>query len=203
MPDGNLVVRAPIALSNTVIEQFINSKEKWIIKKQMEIREKQIFFDSKKLENGTDIFFLGDLYPQKINPNQAEPILFDNGFHFAERYKDRIRDLLIVWYKIKAHEIISKKIAPLKKIHGLNFKTIKITSAQKRWGSCTKNKTLNFSWKVIMLPEPIIDYIVIHELTHLEEFNHSKKFWDKVKDKLPDYNPRRQWLKNNHYKFTL
>jgi hypothetical protein len=67
----------------------------------------------------------------------------------------------------------------------------------KRWGSCGPKGTLNFSWRLVMAPIEIIDYVIVHELIHLEEKNHSEVFWRKMRTIMPDYEKRQEWLKSN------
>ena len=72
-----------------------------------------------------------------------------------------------------------------------------ISSARTRWGSCSAKGTLSFTWRLVMAPLDIIDYVVVHELCHLKEMNHSRAFWERVETILPDYKRRRKWLKEN------
>ncbi|MDK2827693.1 MAG: hypothetical protein PWP67_485 [Clostridium butyricum] len=74
---------------------------------------------------------------------------------------------------------------------------------EKRWASCTKNNELLFNWRSVMAPSNILDYIIVHELCHMKYKNHSKEFWDSVCEILPDYEIRREWLKNNGIKLDL
>jgi predicted metal-dependent hydrolase len=74
---------------------------------------------------------------------------------------------------------------------------IKITEARKRWGSCGSKGTLNFSWRLIMAPMEVIDYVIVHELAHIGQLNHSPTYWRKVAEILPDYKKREKWLKEN------
>ena len=75
--------------------------------------------------------------------------------------------------------------------------TIRITDARQRWGSCTHKGGLNFSWRLIQAPPEIVDYVVVHELVHINQPDHSKKFWAKVRKIMPDYEHRRKWLKDH------
>jgi hypothetical protein len=75
--------------------------------------------------------------------------------------------------------------------------SIRITDARQRWGSCTHKGGLNFSWRLIQAPPKIVDYVVVHELVHISQPDHSKKFWNKVREILPDYERRRKWLREN------
>ena len=78
---------------------------------------------------------------------------------------------------------------------GVTYGRISIRSAKTRWGSCSSEGDLNFHWKLVLMPPEVLDYVVVHELAHRKEMNHSRKFWAEVKNVLPDYEKRRKWLK--------
>ncbi len=80
---------------------------------------------------------------------------------------------------------------------GVEFKKIRLSSAKTRWGSCSVRGSLSFNWKLIQAPVEILDYVVVHELAHLIEHNHSPRFWAKVAEFFPDYKKAKLWLKNN------
>ena len=83
----------------------------------------------------------------------------------------------------------------------LKVKEIKVRSYKNRWGSCSSNGNISYNWKLIMAPEKIIDYVIIHELCHLIHFNHSRDYWGEVSKKLPNYRESKEWLKSNQYLF--
>ena len=78
-----------------------------------------------------------------------------------------------------------------------------VKSQKTRWASCSNRGNLNFNWKLAMAPPEVIEYVVIHELCHRLEMNHSKKFWKHVEDMCPDYNKHKSWLKDNHFRLTI
>ena len=82
-------------------------------------------------------------------------------------------------------------------IMNVTYGTLRLSSARTRWGSCSARGNLNFHWKLILMPPEILDYVVVHELAHRKEMNHSARFWAIVESVLPDYKERRQWLKEN------
>ena len=201
--DGILVVRAPKHVSHSFIQKLLEKKQKWITEKQQIVRERQDKTAPKQYVQGEEFYYLGKCYKLDIVDNLSAPVVFDNGFKIFVRHKEIVKELIIDWYRKQAGKIIPQCVKQIADSHTLEFTNIKITSAEKRWGSCTGKKTLNFSWRIIMLPSDVIEYIVIHELAHLKELNHSKKFWEEVKLLLPDYKDRQTWLKNNSYRFRL
>ncbi len=89
--------------------------------------------------------------------------------------------------KERVLSLVNYKIAEWNKIYNFEFNRISIRNQKTRWGSCSRKKNLNFNYRIMYLPEKVIDYIIIHELCHLKEFNHSKNFWNLVQVALPDY----------------
>jgi len=100
-------------------------------------------------------------------------------------------------YKLKAKEYIPARTKIIANKYWIKYNNIKITSAKTRWGSCTSKRNLNFSYRLILCPEKVIDYVICHELSHLKEMNHSKKFWNEVEKIMPDYKEYNKWLKDN------
>jgi len=201
--DGNLVVRIPKHVSLSVIQNLLKEKQQWIIEKQKVIHERQCKITPKHYVQGEEFYYIGKKFKLDIVDNLSTPIDFNNGFNISSRYKGNIKELLTCWYKKQAGKIIPQCVDQISDSHNLSFNNIKITSAERRWGSCTGKKTINFSWRIIMLPSEIIEYIVIHELAHLKELNHSNKFWFVVGQMMPDYKKRKKWLRDNSYKFRL
>ena len=102
-------------------------------------------------------------------------------------------------YKEEAERVIKNRVMFLNKEYGYLFKNIKIKNQKTIWGSCSKRGNLNFNYKILFLPEKIRDYIIIHELCHLKEMNHSSSFWKLVSKLCPDYRETRKDL----YSYTM
>jgi len=90
-------------------------------------------------------------------------------------------------YKELAREIAEKKLAYFNEVYNFSIGRVSIRNQKTRWGSCSKSRDLNFSYRIIYLPENLCDYIIVHELCHIGEFNHSKKFWALVEKTVPEY----------------
>jgi predicted metal-dependent hydrolase len=101
--------------------------------------------------------------------------------------------------KDKALQIAKDRINHFNKYYNFQFKNITIKNQKTRWGSCSRKGNLNFNYKIALLPENISDYIIVHELCHLKEFNHSKRFWDLVAETIPDYLILRKKLKGGSF----
>ena len=95
-----------------------------------------------------------------------------------------------------ARTVFRQKAALYAGIMGVTFGTITIRDQKTRWGSCSARGNLNFNWRLILAPEPVLDYVVIHELAHRKEMNHSSRFWETVEAVMPDYKNQRQWLRD-------
>lgn len=121
----------------------------------------------------------------------------------SEEGKEVIKDVLIKWYFSKSARIVKQRVNRYSELLAVIPREIKIKDQKKRWGSCSSNGILRFNWRIAMAPISIIDYIVVHELCHLKVKNHSSDFWRLVSLALPDYQRRRDWLKNNTAAFRL
>lgn len=99
-------------------------------------------------------------------------------------------------HKELAREHITARVEYWNQFYGFDYNRIAIRNQRTCWGSCSSNNNLNFSYKLLFLPERLFDYIIVHELCHLEEFNHSQSFWDLVGETLPDYKKLREELHN-------
>jgi len=115
----------------------------------------------------------------------------------------RARDLFRTWYRARAREVLEERVEHFARRMGLAVLGVRITEAKERWGSCSVSGTLNFAWRLVTAPIGIIEYVVVHELAHLVEMNHSRRFWEQVGRILPDYAERRAWLRKNEHRLSL
>ncbi len=100
-------------------------------------------------------------------------------------------------HKKEALELIREKVKRCNQLYDFSFQRISVKNQKTRWGSCSKKKNLNFNYRILFLPEKIADYIIVHELCHLKEFNHSRNFWNLVAQTVPNHKSIRKELKNN------
>jgi predicted metal-dependent hydrolase len=102
------------------------------------------------------------------------------------------------YQKLKGEALlfVERKVDEFNKIYGLSYNKITIRNQKTRWGSCSKKGNLNYNYKIALIPEDLADYIIVHELCHLQEFNHSKNFWNLVAKAIPDYQERRRKIRS-------
>lgn len=100
-------------------------------------------------------------------------------------------------YKAQALDRLTQRVQYYAGLANLTYKTIRVGNARTRWGSCSSKGGLVFNWRLILMPERILDYLVVHELMHLKQQNHSKRFWQEVEAVIPDYKQDERWLKEN------
>ncbi len=106
------------------------------------------------------------------------------------------------WFREYARYTLTRKAIQFSEEMGVTFGRISIKEQKTRWGSCSSKGNINFNWKLVLMPEGIQDYIVVHELAHLKEMNHSARFWKEVEKVLPDYADRVKWQKRHEKEFS-
>ena len=154
---GQVIVRAPIHMTDAEIKKFIDSKSSWLAK---HLHKKE----------------------------QNMELLQEEG-RFTEQEMERIWEL--------AKKVIPEKVAYYARLMGVTYGRISIRRQKTRWGSCSREGNLNFNCLLMMAPPEVLDYVVVHELCHRLEMNHSARFWAQVEKVMPDYRVPRKWLKEH------
>ncbi|MDO8872669.1 MAG: SprT family zinc-dependent metalloprotease [Methanoregula sp.] len=195
-PDGHLIVRAPLKAPAALINTFVKEKSGWIKKKIGEIKQRPAA-TVHAYEEGETFLYLGRVYPLHIVKSENGAIERTDRLCVCRSLLPDIRNRLKRWYMEEARKEIHARCMWFSMMTGYNPTSIRITDARQRWGSCTHKGGLNFSWRLIQAPLEIVDYVIVHELVHLRQPDHSKKFWAKVKEMMPDYEQQREWLREN------
>ncbi len=188
---GDFIVRAPSSVSIDKVNKFIYDKQAWVKRKIDEINQSKL--TPIKCIDGEFLSILGNNYEIKLFDDKH--IKINNNYIFIPN-NNSIKYLREYLIKL-AKEYLSARTDKLSHIYGMSYKSITITSAKTRWGSCSYNNKLNFSFRLMLCNKSVIDYIIIHELTHTIFKNHSKTFWRKVRQFMPEYKTCENWLKQN------
>lgn len=194
--DAQLIVRAPMRASVAMINDLVQEKRSWILKKIREIRQRPAA-PVHAYEEGENFLYLGRSYPLHIVEGTTGTIERTDRLCVCNTLIPDIERHMKRWYMQEAQREIHARCMWFSMTSGHVPTTIRISDARQRWGSCNSRAGLNFSWRLIQAPPDIIDYVVVHELVHISQPDHSKKFWAKVEAILPDYDQRRKWLREN------
>ncbi len=194
--DATLVIRAPLRVSSVYIEEMIREKSAWILRKMEQMKQRQPPSCHEYAE-GELFYFHGRAYPLHIAKNGNMTIERSDRLYVSDTLMPDIRNHIRRWYRVEAQKEIQARCMWFSMKTGHVPSSIRITDAQRRWGSCTHKGGLNFSWRLIQAPPEIVDYVIVHELVHISQPDHSKKFWAKVREIMPDYESRRKWLREN------
>jgi len=200
--NGKVIVRAPLKTPEKLIHTFIESKSGWIIEKKAEAAQRTAL-PVKKFTGGETFLLLGREIPLRLVNTQKTALIFRDEFSLSQAALSKALEVFEKWYQAKAREVLTERVVLYARQFGLKYAKIRISSARTRWGSCSSRGTLSFTWRLVMAPLEVIDYVVIHELAHLKIKNHSPLFWAEVAQMQPDYKRRLAWLKKNGRLLTL
>jgi hypothetical protein len=197
--DRRIVVHAPAEISEEKIRQVVESKRQWIYEK---IAHPQKYQDlphppGKELVSGESALYLGRQYRIEVVKTALAQIQFVQRFFIPATKGKKREEALRGWYIGKAKE----KIIPRVKVHahelGVDVSGVKIVDNRFRWGSCTLNNNVHFNWRLIKAPMFVIDYVIVHELAHLIEANHTPRFWNIIRAQAPTMEKAKAWLKEH------
>jgi len=185
--NGALEIRAPLWAPRSEIERFLISKEKWVRDKLGKSKIQTLQRTTFTLSYGSLILYRNKEYP--LVAKEGNRIGFDGTqFYMPPNLNsDEIRSACVQIYRKLAKIYIPQRVLILAKSMNVMPSAIKINGAKTRWGSCSIKKSINFSWRLIMADDETIDYVIVHELAHLTEMNHSSRFWRVVENVMPDY----------------
>lgn len=175
------------------IDAFIEEKSRWIEQKQQQVKAASEIYSTVRIEAGGTLPYLGKSYTVTRGDVPAIEIL---GSHlYLPRSATETK--VIAWMKAEARGLITRRVEYFSSLMGVRCAAIKLSGARGRWGSCSAQDNLNFSWRLIMCPPEVIDYVVVHELSHVTHKHHGADFWKQVSSVIPHYKNHRAWLKAN------
>lgn len=197
--DRSVVVHAPAGMSEDKIRDVVESKRQWIYVKKGHPQKYHALPHppGKEMVSGESTLYLGRQYRIEVVKSGVSEVRFAQRFFIPAIQGEKRVEALREWFIGKAKE----KIVPRVRIHaralGVDISAIKIVDNRFRWGSCTLNDNVNLNWRLIKAPMFVIDYVIVHELAHLIEANHTPSFWNVVRAQAPTMEKAKVWLKEN------
>jgi predicted metal-dependent hydrolase len=197
--DRNIVVHAPEGISDENIRKMVESKRQWIYEK---IGHPQKYQDlphppGKELVSGESALYLGRQYRIEMVRTGLSEVQFVQRFLIPATQRLKREEALRQWYIGKAKEKIIPRVRHRARELGVDVAEIKIVDNRFRWGSCTLKDNVTFNWRLIKAPMFVIDYVIVHELVHLIEANHTPRFWNIMRTQVPKMDRAKAWLKEN------
>jgi predicted metal-dependent hydrolase len=198
LSNAHVEVRVPKTCSSASIENFVRDKEPWILRKLEMIQRQHV--EPRPLQPGDTLPYQGNEFP--LYPSKDSKTFFDgNAFYFPaallsqDTDNEILKGALIPLYKQLTLPLVTKQAALYGALLNACPSAIKVSMAVRRWGSCSGKSSLNFSWMLAAADPRGLDYVVVHELCHIQELNQSDEFWRLVKSTLPDYTQRQALLR--------
>ena len=200
-PETGLTVVIPRSYKPDQILGLLKEKKRWITDKLASYSHIEQSRSNKSLKNGDSVPYLGrDLKVDiRLSEKNIESVNLErNRLVINQTTGENGANLLLErWYRMQVAQLIEEKANEISTRMNLKYGRLAIRGQKTRWGSCSQKGNLNFNWKLIMMPEPVIDYVIIHELAHLKEMNHTKRFWLLVEQYCPQWRKQRKWLKDH------
>lgn len=209
--EGKITLVAPWLADKRSIEDFLVQNTQWIqkqlgrIEKQSAIRKKPTY------QTGDVFYYFGEpvtLIIQTTKKQRPSIKIWGDKLLVTMNEKSAankmgVRKLVEGFFKKKAVEAIHDRLQFFNEIYRFPYHKVTFRNQKTRWGSCSRAGNLNFNWRLIMAPIEIIDSVVVHELCHLKEMNHSRRFWSLVEHTIPDHKNRKKWLRKNSMLLTF
>lgn len=192
--EARLVVRAPMQLDEGVIRDFIKKKSRWITDKQQQVSDYATKQSAFVLDDGENVLYLGKSFA--VLRKAVHEVMIEGNFLLVP--EDMILEGFAGWLKQQGETVINDRVDYYANLMGVKYTSVKMSEAKRRWGSCGAGNTLNFAWRLVMCPQSVIDYVVVHELSHITYKDHSAKFWTRVATIMPNYKEAQDWLRLNH-----
>jgi predicted metal-dependent hydrolase len=199
--ETGLTVVIPKSYNARYIPDLLEAKRGWILSKLAKYDQLRSHRTENELKSGDTLTYLGQHLEVVVQQNHGSGDsvrLERNKLIVVLRAENGRLDLALErWYRMQAADLIRGKVERASAHLGLTYNRVIIRGQKTRWGSCSHKGNLSFNWKLIMAPEPVIDYVIIHELAHLREMNHTKRFWGLVAEHCPQWREHKKWLRDH------
>ena len=202
LPGGRVVLKAPLGTTKRQINGFLEQHSAWIAEKRALMARQPEPSQAIRFVEGELLWLEGRQYPLHLAGSGARGLVFKagQGFILAAAEQGEGAERLESFYREATRKAVAVFCERYAKKWGLQVRSIRITSAKTRWGSCSRQNSLNFSLRLAMVPPEALEYVVAHELAHTRHHDHSQAFWNFLGQMLPGYETQRRWLKQNGLK---
>lgn len=204
--DASVIVRAPLHAAQQAVDRFVRDKAPWIVRHLARLSAQPV----RQFARGESFPYLGREYSLVVESNGGWPHVQLEGDKLVACVtgdtspgSPALKAALLSWYLDQAASVMSARVDALVRQTGLTPSRVRIRAQTRRWGSCSLKASVNLNWRLIMAPQAVLDYVIVHELCHLKRHDHSRQFWDLVASFVPDYRAHRKWLRENGARLKL
>ncbi len=202
VPGVGLVVTAPRHAGTAFIEGFIEQKQNWI-RRKLDVYKAAVKASPGQIKDGGTTCYLGKELTISVEHKDSRPAMVrleknrlvvnldGGGYDLATAIE--------AWYKFQVNVVLKQRLEYWSNLMQIEFCSYKARGQKTRWGSCSRSGNLSFNWKLIKTPPEVMDYVIVHELAHLNQMNHSGRFWALVERYCPDHKAHRKWLHDHDY----
>ncbi|MRT30247.1 MULTISPECIES: M48 family metallopeptidase [Herbaspirillum] len=203
--DEGLRVTAPKWVTLAEIDNAIREKQRWILTKLNERRERSARRLQPQMQwrDGATLPYLGADITLRIRTGQRQAVLLDevtrelNISLPADAGEQQLKDRVQGWIQARAEELFGKRLMIYAEKLGVQYRSYALSSATTQWGSCTSDARIRLNWRLMHFALPLIDYVIAHELAHLREMNHSPRFWATVQSIFPEFESAKKALRDS------
>ena len=191
---SRITVRAPLYCEKERIFSFLEEKEAWILRQIQKMQGAGMRLPPENLD-GYTFLLLGENYEIRLTDTRYIRLNVEESALYLPEKNARKR--LVLWLKENAKRIFTQASLETAKRMGVTVQSVEISSARTRWGSCSRDNRIRYSFRLLYTPKEMVEYVIVHELAHVKHKNHSPAFWREVEKYVPDYKARRKWLKEH------
>ena len=199
-PDGSVLLVAPERFPTRRLDALMQRKAPWIARRMRHVQSHDPPPAPREFVSGESVLYLGRHYRLKVHAGETGAAKLRGGWlhvpapHGTER-TEHVRAALVAWFRRHAAARLPERVAAWRAKAGVELPRVVISDQRKRWGSCDRNGTIRLNWRIIQAPMRLVDYVVVHELIHLRHRGHGRDYWQAVGRVLPDYQRRREDLR--------
>lgn len=211
--EKGIEVRAPLRASERSIQKILLDNKGWILQTWQRLLEEEEYKKAIQYKDGTMLYLFGQLVPIEIRKDISNKLNYDKDkfiFSLTEEIikNDKKREIICrelyeIFLRNIAKEYLVYRTIELANMYNFTVNNIRVKKVKTRWGSCSSKNNINLNLKLIMADKKAIDYVIVHELCHTKELNHSKKFWGLVEKLMPNYKEYQKYLKQMSSSFEI
>lgn len=195
---GAITASIPARFAAERLDPIVRERADWLhdVLMRMEQKSRDTQVD---LERGDPVRWLGRWIPTSLKRGGRRAVvrLEDDRLHLRVPDGEDAHDALVAWYRREARGIFEERVAAWSEVFGLTPGKVSVREQRTRWGSCTHKGDLSFNWRLVLAPEWVLDSIVVHELCHIDELNHSSRFWALLDERFPEHEAASEWLRDH------